>query len=48
MLSVDGKGNAVLIKALNVAYEEYLSESHRIVSKGLIKKKQKELGLNQN
>ena len=26
----------------------YLSESHRIVSKGLTKKKQKELGLNQD
>ena len=25
----------------------YLSESHRIVSQGLTKKKQKELGLNQ-
>jgi predicted DNA-binding protein (MmcQ/YjbR family) len=26
----------------------YLTESHRIVSLGLTKKKQKELGLNQN
>ncbi len=28
--------------------KEYLAESHRIVSLGLTKKKQKELGLNQN
>ena len=29
------------------ALEDYLRESHRIVSLGLTKKKQKELGLNQ-
>ena len=32
----------------NEDLKAYLSESHRIVSLGLTKKKQKELGLNQN